>query len=507
MGSLHAVGGNAIGQLGLGDTVDRSTFEQVGISVSWDAAAAGHYSGFSFAIKSDGELWAVGANDKGQLGLGDTVTRTAFTQVGSGVTWQAVACGPKYAIALKTDGTLWSTGYNVWGSLGQGDTVDLDVFTQIGVGTTWASIACGNFTTFAIQTDGTLWACGRNVEYQLGTGSWSSPNSFTQSGIATDWAEIASGDFHSIGIKTGGTLWGVGLDGVGAIGLGGGGTTYQNWTQIGISASWSKVSCNTEASVGVMSDGTLWATGYNGYGQLGFGDIVDRVGFTQVGADTLWSGVKCGPTDTFATKINSTLWSVGRNDDGALGVGDTIEHHSFTQVLGITEEATAMAIGGSYSFLVIPYSSLGNHRGIAGIDGGVIFNGKTVIGDRSNGKIYALDMDSYLNNGEPITRIRRTQIISKQRVNVLHHQLEIEFEPGVGLDGEDPQAILQWSDDGGNTWSDERSVDIGEDAEYGTRAIWRQLGRSRNRIYQLTINDPVKVVLIGADARLQACRV
>ena len=157
-----------------------------------------------------------------------------------------------------------------------------------------------------------------------------------------------------------------------------------------------------------------------------------------------------------------------------------------------------MAIGGALR--------LGNHRSISGIDGGVLFAGKTMIGDRSNGKIYYLDMNTYTDNGQPITRVRRTQIINKERVNVIHNRVEIEFEPGVGLEGGGgPQAILKWSDDGGHTWSSGRSVNIGGYQQYGTRAIWRRLGKSRNRIYELTIEEPVKIILIGTYANIKAC--
>ena len=151
-------------------------------------------------------------------------------------------------------------------------------------------------------------------------------------------------------------------------------------------------------------------------------------------------------------------------------------------------------------------ATLGNHRSIAGIDSGVLFAGKTLIGDKSNGKIYYLDMNTYTDNGQPIARIRRTQIINKEKVSVLHNRIEVEFEPGVGLEvGGDPQATLKWSDDGGNTWSSGRSVDIGEYQQYGVRAIWRRLGKSRNRIYELTIEEPVKIILIGAYANIKAC--
>jgi hypothetical protein len=63
---------------------------------------------------------------------------------------------------------------------------------------------------------------------------------------------------------------------------------------------------------------------------------------------------------------------------------------------------------------------------------------------------------------------------------------------------EDPQAMLDWSDDGGHTWSNEHWAGIGRVGDYAARAVWRRLGRSRNRVYRVTITDPVKVVMLGA---------
>lgn len=87
------------------------------------------------------------------------------------------------------------------------------------------------------------------------------------------------------------------------------------------------------------------------------------------------------------------------------------------------------------------------------------------------------------------------------------HQLQIDVEAGVGptpplLDGagdpRDPQLMLRWSDDGGHTWSNTYSVGFGKAGEYRTRAIWRRLGRSRDRIFEVSVSDPVPTRLIDA---------
>ena len=145
----------------------------------------------------------------------------------------------------------------------------------------------------------------------------------------------------------------------------------------------------------------------------------------------------------------------------------------------------------------------GRHRGNCY----AYFDGKHLVGDYENGKIYELDLDTYTDDGNPIRRSRAAQVIDEDRRNIFHHSFEVDFESGVGLvtgQGNDPQAMMDYSDDGGHTWSNKRWVSIGKIGEYLARAKWNRLGRSRNRVYRVTISDPVKVVMIGANLNATA---
>lgn len=129
------------------------------------------------------------------------------------------------------------------------------------------------------------------------------------------------------------------------------------------------------------------------------------------------------------------------------------------------------------------------------------FDGKHLVGDYANGKIYEMSLDTYADDGEPIKAIRRAPVVHDDRKWLFHRNLEIEFESGVGLvsgQGQTPYAMLRWSDDGGHTWGNVHPVEIGKIGEYTKRARWKKLGRSRNRIYEVTITDPVKRVIVGA---------
>lgn len=134
--------------------------------------------------------------------------------------------------------------------------------------------------------------------------------------------------------------------------------------------------------------------------------------------------------------------------------------------------------------------------------------GENVVGDYENGRIYALDPDVYTDNGTSIARMRIAPHLSQGLKLIRHNSFQLDMEVGVGLDGSgqgtDPKAMLQFSDDGGHSWSNEYWRDIGKIGKRQTRVKWNRLGSSRDRVYKIRITDPVKVVLIGAELELEA---
>jgi len=78
----------------------------------------------------------------------------------------------------------------------------------------------------------------------------------------------------------------------------------------------------------------------------------------------------------------------------------------------------------------------------------------------------------------------------------------ITTTPYEATAGYDPQVMLRWSDDGGHTWSNEHWVSMGKIGEHGRRAYWRRLGMTtklRDRVYEVSGTDPVKIAIIGAE--------
>lgn len=138
-----------------------------------------------------------------------------------------------------------------------------------------------------------------------------------------------------------------------------------------------------------------------------------------------------------------------------------------------------------------------------------VFNGLNIVGDHTSGKLYELDLDTYTDDGDEIKSLRACAVLwdTTDLTNMAHYRLQIDVEGGVGLitgQGSDPQMMLRWSDDGGHEWSSEHWTTIGALGKYGAMAIWRRLGGSRNRIYEASITDPVKRVIINAHLRVSA---
>ena len=76
---------------------------------------------------------------------------------------------------------------------------------------------------------------------------------------------------------------------------------------------------------------------------------------------------------------------------------------------------------------------------------------------------------------------------------------DIVTESFPATPGYDPQVMLRWSDDGGHTWSSEHWTSMGKIGEYGYRTFWRRLGSSRDRVYEVSGTDPVKIAIMGAE--------
>ena len=140
--------------------------------------------------------------------------------------------------------------------------------------------------------------------------------------------------------------------------------------------------------------------------------------------------------------------------------------------------------------------------------------GDDVVGDDTNGNLYALDPDTFtdataIDASTPIVREIQPPPVHGNGNRVIMDEVRLEAEMGVGLDGSvsgcDPQVSLSWSDDAGKTFGNQLVRSLGKGGDYGLLASWNRLGQFKRRTLKFSISDPIKIALMGAYWRGDLC--
>jgi len=328
---LYAWGDGQRGQLGQNDRVNQSSPVQIA-GTNWNDIDTGEY--FSIATTSDGKLWLWGDNGYGQLGLNDahTLDRSSPVQVGALTTWLTVAASNYNSYAIKTDGTLWAWGSAVQGRVGDNAEIKRSSPVQLG-SETWSGLGAGNYHVLAIRSNGTLWAWGRNDAGQLGVNDRVVYSSPVQVGALTTWDKVRGGRRFTLAVKTDGTLWAWGENNL--KGQCGDGTKVSRSSpvQVGALTNWATPACGRESSYCVKTDNTLWSWGDGAsYGHLGHGNTTNYSSPVQVGGLTNWSQPGASQYGAVCVKTDGTIWSWGGGSSGQLGHNNTTNYDSPVQI-------------------------------------------------------------------------------------------------------------------------------------------------------------------------------
>jgi alpha-tubulin suppressor-like RCC1 family protein len=350
-GTVWAWGANDQGQLGNALTTDSATPFQVPDLTGIKAISAG--GNHSLALQSDGTVWSWGSNSDGQLGNGTSIDSSRVVQVSNLTGITAIAAGDVHSLALRSDGTIMAWGRNSVGQLGNGSTTGSTIPIRISSPVGVAAIAAGGAHSLALKSEGSIWAWGGDSTGQLGNGTGPIQPLPVQTQNLTGVASVAAGGNHSLAIRPDGSVWAWGSNGDGQLGDGTN-TDASYRLQLSVPTSVGAIAAGGDHSLAVRSDGTVWAWGYNFFGQLGNGANADSNVPVQAGTPTGITAVSAGGSGgeqrghSLALRSDGTVWAWGCNGNGQLGNGSTADSNLPLQVPGLTG-MTAIAAGGAHS--------------------------------------------------------------------------------------------------------------------------------------------------------------
>jgi alpha-tubulin suppressor-like RCC1 family protein len=330
--NVYAMGDNVCGQLGIGNATDTNSPVQVGSSEYGGPFAVGPHH--MLVTDSGASLWASGDDSVGQFGDGLANSSTLsvsgpltdpFTDEPLTDPVLSVATGLYHSLIVEEDGTVYSAGDGMYGQLGTGGT-NTKSWVPVMSGADKV-IANGN-NSYVVTKTGELWVFGENLYGQLGTGSVGQVNTPTEV-IASGVVDVAAGMDHTLVLMDDGSVMAMGYNTYGQFGDG---TTEGSTIPVEVlSQGVKQVGAGQRFSIFRMADGTVQVVGINDYGQLGTGDTEPRTTLTQLPVTDV-ADIAVGNKHTLVLRQTGALLGVGNNADGQLGLGDLLPRTSLETI-------------------------------------------------------------------------------------------------------------------------------------------------------------------------------
>lgn len=326
-GNLYAAGANSSGQLGIDPQLNGDKIHTyMKVPVNAIITSISNNSDNTAAIDIDGNLWVCGSNYYGQLGLGDTNPRKAFTLVPFNSKIMSVSCGYTHIAVIDEEGNLWvcggvdTMGYNDnHGQLGLYDIGGVLAFTQVPSNVRFRTVTCEDFQTAAIDIEGNLWVCGNNSHGKLGLGDIINRNILTKVPSDTTFHSVSFGERSMIALDFDGNLWSSGLSNLGLSAF---------LVKFNYNAKFRSLSCGI-SSIAAIDDGrNLWVSAFD---LEYFGDGDEPGGFIRIPLNVEILMVTYLSDGIIALDVNGDLWVVGNNYYNELGIGQNVKVEAFFQ--------------------------------------------------------------------------------------------------------------------------------------------------------------------------------
>lgn len=330
-------------------------------------------NGYSLALSADGTVYTWGRNEYGQLGNGVTATnspvpvavKTAGTPM-EGKTIVQVAAGATHSLALATDGTIYAWGKNEYGQLGNDSTTNSSVPVVVKTagtpmaGKTIIQIHAGYEHSLALASDGTVYAWGRNNSGQLGKNDATDAHIPTAvRTLGTPMAgkvivQLAAGNSQSMALASDGTIYTWGWNQYGQLGNG---TTTNSRIPVAVVTTGtpmagktiSQIAAGNAHALAMTDDGTVYAWGWNQYGQLGNNSTINsslpvavKTTGTPLAGKIITQITSGGSPNSLVLANDGTMYTWGWGQYGQLGNG-TIGTDAKTPLAVSTTPPSALA--------------------------------------------------------------------------------------------------------------------------------------------------------------------
>lgn len=295
------------------------------------------------------------------------------------------------------------------------------------------------------------------------------------------------------------------------------------WSELGDPTSWtalgfaSKEGNPDNLTACVVNSGSLWLVGER---NTEIWNPTDNTSlpYARVGSVSVEQGSLA--KDTIQTIDNNLIWV---SDSGSVNIArsynatkistDAIDNEIGKFSLDDAFAFTYEQYGHSFYVLTIPdeitlvydidtgfwHERKSKDKNDWRISNIVYLNDVAITGDKYIPKLYTMSKDLFTEADDEIIWVNVFPIVYDDDKRLIHDSLLIDIDSGLGEnDNTDPKITMDYSDNGGKTWSNFREISIGKVGEYNTRTIFRKLGMARNRIYRIQGASETEINISGA---------
>lgn len=296
-------------------------------------------NGHALILDKQGNVWAIGRNDFGQLGDSSHVNSSIPKRVNNLKNIVAISRGYDHSIALDKFGDIYLWGRNNYLQIGISSVNDQTTPQKLKNHSDFIAIEGGHWHSVALKKDGTVWTWGHNYYAELGSGnrehsSWPVQVIQLKNGVKSKLngvRKIASVGYHTLALKEDGTVWGWGGNSFKE--LGGEGDEFQTCAiQLKGLPKIKEIAVGWHHSIALDIEGKVWIWGSDPASQFKESTLRYYEKPTRLDELPKITKIACGSWHSLAIDENQQVWGWGRNHFGMLGTNDTISHSKPIQI-------------------------------------------------------------------------------------------------------------------------------------------------------------------------------